>query len=127
MSAVDFMALVHEQLKHVEAPEVRRAYLEFASAGDSLNLEKRATGHGYIQREIRFERSGNWYFAAVLNKGWVLWYFRWPAFRDGLLDHEKTLQEFPEAEVTRENAIKIRVRSVEIATSIVLWLEGANS
>jgi hypothetical protein len=67
----------------VEEP-VRRAYLLLAHARLPDGLTVRPTGHGYIERELRFEQDGSWNYAAVLNQKWILWYFRKPALAAGV-------------------------------------------
>ncbi|WP_170390691.1 hypothetical protein [Ruegeria arenilitoris] len=87
----------------------RTAYQLFARANLPTALSSQLGGHGYIDRELRFSRDGRWYFAAVLNKSWVLWYFRRPAITDLGLSLDELVQTFPGAEVTSAAEVKVRV------------------
>ena len=79
---------LEEQLRDSAAVDVavRDAYLAFAHAQFLDGTTVRPAGHGYIERELRFEAKGDWLYSAVLNQKWVLWYFRKPALNAGLID-----------------------------------------
>ena len=83
---------LEEQLRAATAIDaaVRDAYLTFAHAHFPGGTTVRPAGHGYIERELRFEAKGDWLYSAVLNQKWVLWYFRKPALNAGLIDPGKT-------------------------------------
>lgn len=110
-----------EQLELPVDAQVREAYLAFAYATVPDGITIRPTGHGYIARELRFEANGKWLYSAVLNKGWVLWYFRKPALREGLVETTSTRNQFPDAEETKRGDIKLRVRSAEEAKAVLRW------
>lgn len=98
------------------------AYQLFGRANLPMALSPQFGGHGYIDRELRFVRDGRWYFAAVLNKSWVLWYFRRPAISDLGLSLDELVQTFPGAEVTSGNEVKVRVQDQVTAYAILGWL-----
>lgn len=114
---------VEEQLQ-VVGPEiaVRDAYLAFANAEPRNGITIRTAGHGYVANELRFEQDGRWLYSAVLNKRWVLWYFRRPAFTAGLVHQDATLARFPDAEVTNADEIKLRVRDVPTARAVIAFI-----
>jgi hypothetical protein len=51
---------------------VRAAYLTFAHARFPDGTTVRPAGHGFIERELRFESKGDRLYSAVLNQKWVL-------------------------------------------------------
>jgi hypothetical protein len=115
---------LEEQLREAASVDaaVRDAYLAFAHAQLPDGTTARPAGHGYIQRELRFEARGGWLYSAVLNKKWVLWYFRKPALNAGLVDAGKTKERFPGSEETSRGEIKLRVRSSPEARAVLKWI-----
>ena len=113
---------LHDHLRHPIDAAAREAYLTFANARLPEGLTVRATGHGYIARELRFEFQGKWLFSAVLNQKWVLWYFRKPAMNEGLVDPELTRARFQTAERNDRGEIKLRIRSSKEAVDVLEWI-----
>lgn len=111
-----------KQIGQDTSTAARTVYQLFARANVPTALSSQFGGHGYIDRELRFVRDGRWYFAAVLNKSWVLWYFRSPAISDLGLSLENLIQTFPGAEVTPSGEVKIRVHDPVTAYAIIGWL-----
>ena len=113
-----------EQLRAATAIDaaVRDAYLTFAHAHFPGGTTVRPAGHGFIERELRFEANGDWLYSAVLNQKWVLWYFRKPALNAGLIDPGKTKEHFPASEETSRGEIKLRVRSSPEALAVLKWV-----
>lgn len=103
---------------------VRAAFVTFAHADYPGGLTARMTSKGFISHDLRIEGGGNWYFSAVLNQGWVLWYFRKPAFRDGLADFDKVRAAFPAAHVTPAREISLRVRTADEAQAVIAHLRA---
>lgn len=113
---------LHEQLAGTIDNSVRAAYLLLANAKLPDGFHIRPAGHGYIERELRFELDERWYFSAVLNKSWVLWYFRRPALAGLAKDAEELLQIFPSAELTKKEEVKIRIQDLETAYAVLGWV-----
>ena len=115
---------LEEQLRDATAVDaaVRDAYLICAHAQFPDGTTVRPAGHGYIERELRFEAKGDWLYSAVLNQKWVLWYFRKPALNAGLIDPGKTKERFPASEETSRGEIKLRVRSSPEARAVLKWV-----
>lgn len=111
-----------EQIEWVTDDRIRQTYLVFAHAQLPYGYTIRPTNHGYIERELRIEQGHDWLFSAVLNKRWVLWYFRKPALKLGLLDAETTLARFQGAQMTGKGEISLRVTDPNTATMIVQWI-----
>ncbi|MFN3953344.1 MAG: hypothetical protein ACK4LQ_02755 [Pararhodobacter sp.] len=110
-----------QDAKSVEEP-VRRAYLMLAHARLPGGMTVRPSGHGYIERELRFEKDGSWQYAAVLNQKWILWYFRKPALATGLVDEPGILAQFPDAQRTALGEFKIRLRTPEAASNVLRYI-----
>ncbi|MGR3493311.1 MAG: hypothetical protein ACU0DW_14745 [Shimia sp.] len=115
---------LEEQLRDASAVDaaVRDAYLACAHAQFPNGITVRPSGHGYIERELRFEAEGDWLYSAVLNQKWVLWYFRKPALNAGHIDPGNTKERFPASEETSRGEIKIRVRSSSEARAVLKWI-----
>ncbi|MBW6419556.1 hypothetical protein [Celeribacter sp. PS-C1] len=119
--AIDENELVR-QLDDSITTSARTSYELFARAKFPTTLSAQFGGHGYIDRELRFHHNDRWYFAAVLNKSWVLWYFRRPAISDLGLSSSDLIQIFPAAEVTSGGEVKIRVQDQITAYALLGWL-----
>ena len=115
-------AKLDEQLNSEMDKSVRAIYLLLAHARLPDLMTVRPYGHGYISRELRFEVEGRWDFSAVLNKSWVLWYFRRPAFAALEENPEDLLRVFPSAELTGQNELKLRVHDQFTAFAILGWV-----
>ena len=111
-----------DHLSHAPEGSVREAFLAFAHADYPGNLTARATANGFKAQELRIERGDNWYFSAVLQADWVLFYFRKPAFRDGLVDPDEIEATFPEAHVTPKGEISLRVTDAAMAARVIAGL-----
>lgn len=108
------------------APEggVRDAFAAFAHAEYPGGLTARATSKGFIAHELRIEDGDFWYFSAVLNEEWVLWYFRKPAFRDHLVEADAVRAAFPTAHVTPKGEVSLRVRDAQTAQAVIAHLSA---
>jgi hypothetical protein len=115
---------LEEQLREATASDagVRDAYLTFAHARFPDGTTVRPAGHGFIERELRFEANGDWLYSAVLNQKWVLWYFRKPALNAALIDPGKTKEHFPASQETSRGEIKLRVSSSSEALAVLKWV-----
>jgi len=115
---------LEEQLRDSVAVDgaVRDAYLAFAHAQFLNGTTVRPAGHGYIERELRFEVKGDWLYSAVLNQKWVLWYFRKPGLNAGLIDRGETKERFPTSEETSRGELKLRVHSSGEASAVLQWI-----
>jgi hypothetical protein len=101
---------------------VRKAYLTLAHANLPDGMTVRPASHGFISRELRFEANGRWLYSAVLNRKWVLWYFRKPALNAGLVEMVPTRARFPESELTGGGEIKFKFRTAEEANAVLDWI-----
>ena len=119
--------LFAKHLAHAPEGGVRDAFLIFAHADYPGGLTARPTSKGFIDHDLRIEGGGNWYFSAVLNQGWVLWYFRKPAFRDGLAGFDATRAAFPDSKVSPSREITLRVRNAEAARAVIDHLNRIDS
>ena len=115
-------AKLHEQLADTFDERIRAVYLLLAQAKLPNGFEVRPTGHGFIKKELRFELGERWYFSAVLNKSWVLWYFRRPALAGLGIPPGELMKIFPSAELTNKEEVKLRVRNLETAYAVLGWM-----
>lgn len=111
-----------EQLTDPIEDDVRAVYLLLAHAKLPDGFHVRPAGHGFIEKELRFELDEQWYFSAILNKSWVLWYFRRPALTGLGKDAEELLQIFPSAELTKKREVKFRIHDLETAYAVLGWV-----
>ncbi len=102
--------------------DVRKAYLTLAHAKLPEGMTVRLASHGFISRELRFEANGQWLYSAVLNRKWVLWYFRKPAINAGFVQMALTRERFPESEVTGGGEIKLKLRTAGEANAVLDWI-----
>lgn len=102
----------------------REAFTLFAHAEYPGGLSARVTSKGFIAHDLRIEGGEQWYFSAVLNEDWVLWYFRKPAFRDGLVDAEAVRAAFPAAHQTPKGELSLRVADAETARAVIAHLRA---
>lgn len=101
---------------------VRSIYLTLANAKLPDSMTVRPDAHGYISRELRFEINSRWYYSAVLNQSWVLWYFRRPALSDLAIEPEELVQIFATAELTGKREVKLRIKDFVTAHAILGWM-----
>ena len=101
---------------------VRSIYLTLANAKPPESMTVRPDAHGYISRELRFEINSRWYYSAVLNQSWVLWYFRRPALSDLAIEPEELVQIFATAELTGKREVKLRIKDFVTAHAILGWM-----
>ena len=113
---------VQDQLKKPVDEIVRSIYVLLANSRFTNTLRARPTGHGFIENELRFELNDNWMCSAVLNRSWILWYFRRPLL--GRLGIEPTaiLRVFPNANVTNRNEVTLRISDLATAYAVLGWL-----
>ncbi len=113
---------LNEQVQEPCDATVKEVYLALAHATLPEGLTVRPTGHGYISRELRFETDGKWHYSAVLNKNWVLWYFRRPALKARKTDTGEIQMHFPDAEVTGQGEVKLRIHNMNSALAVLGWI-----
>lgn len=114
---------LHHQLSDPLDDRVRAIYLLLAQAKLPAGFQIRPTSNGYIEKELRFEIDGQWLFSAVLNKSWVLWYFRKPAFSRSESDANAVLQIFSDAKINEKNEVKLRIRDLKNAYAVLGWVQ----
>lgn len=114
-----------DHLSHAPQGGVRDAFSAFAHAEYPGGLTARATSNGFKAQELRIEKDETWYFSAVLNDEWVLFYFRKPAFRDKLIDGKTVRAAFPEARVTPKDELALRVTDLATAQAVIAQIRPA--
>jgi hypothetical protein len=117
---------LEEQLNATTDKAVAEIYRLLAKAHLPSGMVARPSSHGFIGRELRFETDGVWHYSAVLNQSWILWYFRRPAFRDGLIDMAATKAQFADHKDSGKGEIKLRISDIGLAQAVLDWI-GAQS
>ncbi len=116
---------LEKQLRDKKPEEaVAKAYRVLASA---RFFTVRPGDHGYIEHELRFEANGHWLYAAVLNKKWILWYFRKPALKQKLVEKSEIEAHFPAAEATKYGELKLRVFNAEEARAVLQFIDAESN
>ena len=110
-----------QEVKPVEEA-VREAFLMLAHAEPPTGMTVYPWGHGYIKCELRFEANGEWRYAAVLNKKWILWYFRNPALKSGIIGRDAIQDRFPQAVRRNDGEIKLKLYNAQEALSVLEYL-----
>lgn len=106
---------------------VRRAYMTLAYARLPDGMTVRPASHGFIERELRFEEGERWLYSAVLNRKWILWYFRKPALAAGCILQAATCSRFPGAEISSRGEIKLRLKTPVDAETVLSWIGAPRS
>jgi hypothetical protein len=119
MTATDSL---EDHLRDPVDDAVRAAYVALATARLPEGLTVRLTSQGFTARELRFERQGIWLYAAVLHPSWILWYFRRPAFREGLIEIDATKARFPDHKDGGTGEIKLRITDTAQASAVLTWI-----
>ena len=114
--------LLEEQLSQNCDQSTREIYRFLANAKLPRSMTVRPSQHGYISRELHFEVGGKWYFSAVLNQSWVLWYFRRPLLANLKTEPEELLELFPASEITGCREVKLRITNQATADAVCEWL-----
>lgn len=102
----------------------RAAWTHLASAPLPDGWSRELTQNGFTQHDLRFLRSEDWMFSAVLNQGWVLWYARRPAVRAGLVDPDAMTAAFPDSRTSTKGEIKLRLHDAAAARALLDWSMG---
>ena len=108
-------------------PDVREAYRMLANAQLPNGVDVWKGGHGTrIPCELRFGSESNnvSLYRAVLNKNWVLWYFRKPAMTAGLFDVRGVLAGFPNAEQTDLGEVTLKLHNTKDAHDVIKWINA---
>jgi hypothetical protein len=71
---------------------------------------------------LRIWREADFCFAAIPNDEWVLAYVRKPELRRGFLSYESVVAEFPDARLTSQGEVTLRIRDAATAER---WLSVA--
>lgn len=81
------------------------------------------------KKAVHFERGGKAYFAFTANNHWLLWYFRKPAFNDGLVDWDilrstfASISESDRADPQLAEAT-LRITSEHMAREVLNFVHG---
>ncbi|WP_019627875.1 hypothetical protein [Thioalkalivibrio sp. AKL10] len=106
--------LAGEWLQHIEAEDVADAFVYLVGQAAVVSgYECYATRKGDV-RDFRFYRAGSTEqpFAFIVNKRWLLFYFRTPAVRTGSYTFGKLHEAFDSAAENAAGEWTVKVRSI---------------
>ena len=93
-----------------------KAAFDVLFAGFSANpcFDVRAHEQGFLN-SLRIFRGDDFCFAAIPNDEWVLAYIRKPELQRGFLTHQSVMSVFPEARLTNNGEVTLRIRDAKTA------------
>jgi hypothetical protein len=110
-------------LAHVSDEGTKEAFLYlagFAATLESLTCHAQFKG---VVRDFRFySGSGEQPFSFIINKRWLLFYFRSTSVRSGRYDAKSLATLFPSMNINKRGEWTVRVASLHDATSLVAFL-----
>jgi hypothetical protein len=110
-------------LAHVSNSGTREAFLYlagFAATLEALTCHAQFKG---VVRDFRFySDSGEQPFSFIINRRWLLFYFRPPSVRSGRYDPEALKNLFPSMNINRRGEWTVRVASLQDAMRLVSFL-----
>ena len=116
--------LYPQWLAQVESKETKDAFRYMVGAASSL---KELTCHVQYKGEIsdfRFVDTSNQQpFSFIVNKRWLLFYFRAPSVRSGSYMLEELQQFLPTAEENARQEWKVRIHNIAEARALLNYLE----
>jgi hypothetical protein len=117
-------ALYNEWLGHVQVPEVKDAFAFLVcSAATMSTLSCHAQFKGVV-RDFRFMNEANEQpFSFIVNKNWLLFYFRAPSVRSGKYQFEDLSNQFPESNENNRGEWIVRLRTVADTRRLVKFLK----
>jgi hypothetical protein len=116
--------LYPEWLAHVETPGAKDAFIYLVGSAATLReLSCHAQFKGII-RDFRFINAKEEQpFSFIVNRKWLLFYFRAPSVRSGKYSRATLLKLFPECRENQRNEWTVRLRSTEDVRSLLRYLE----
>ena len=86
------------------------------------NFDVEYRSKGFIEHDLKICKSDKYLFGAILNKNWVLWYFRLPSFADDDLMARQIKNQFSEVVPNKIGELKLRIRNSDESRALVNWL-----
>ena len=99
------------------------AKMAFDTVVEGFSTSGAFTLHAHEQgflNSLRIHRGDDFCFAAIPNDDWILAYIRKPELRRGHLDPDAVLAQFPDARMTNNGEITLRIRDAATAGR---WLD----
>ena len=107
-------SLYPEWLAHVQTPEARDAFVFLVGYAAMLRRYTCHVQRKGVVRDFRFKSAdGTLPFAFVVNRRWLLFYFRLPSLGPVGFSPKRILSSFPEAKMNRRGEWTIRLHDVE--------------
>ena len=109
-------------LEYIAEDDAKKAYLYIIGASACLkDYVCYPLGHGFIGKDIRFEHNEKWYFSCVVNKKWLLFYFRPPCRNNPKYSHEAIVNNFPEVDKIKYT---LRILNIDMAIRVMSYISG---
>ena len=116
-------ALYTEWLEHVQVPEVKDAFsFLVGSAATMRTLTCHAQFKGVV-RDFRFLNQDNEQpFSFIVNRNWLLFYFRAPSVRSAKYAFAELKNQFIESNENNRGEWTVRLRTVDDARKLVKFI-----
>lgn len=89
-----------------------------------VGMSMNAHEQGFLN-SLRIYRDSDYCFAAVPNDEWVLAYIRKPELRRGRLTVDSVMAAFPEAHLTNQGEVTLRIRDAGTAARWLAMIRSA--
>jgi hypothetical protein len=107
-------ALYPEWLAHVQTPEARDAFVFLVGYGATLKRYTCYVQRKGVVRDFRFKSAdGKLPYAFIVNRKWLLFYFRLPNLGPGGFSPKSIVKSFPEAKLNRRGEWTVKLHDVE--------------
>lgn len=121
----------HDDLTaRIRLPEVRDAFDVLLFGLSGMGRFQLRPNVGGRKKALHVSSGRVSYFAVVANNRWLLWYFRWPGFRDGVFDWPNLRMAFANLERSgstrpdRQEAV-LRLRTPVDADAVLRYVRAA--
>jgi hypothetical protein len=121
----------HDDLtSRICAPEVCDAFHDLVAGLADMGRFDLRPNIGGRKKALQVSSGRVSYFAVVANNHWLLWYFRWPGFRDGVFDWPGLHAAFPDLQrsgATRPDRLEavLRLRTPAEADAVLRYVRAA--
>lgn len=119
------LLLIPSWFEYIKVHSVGQAYCQIVGrAASSLAFQCYAQKKGKV-RDLRFfDAYGNQYFAIIINKQSLLFYFRKPAIKIGDYNFEALQRAFPLAQLNAAKEWTVRLLNIEDVERLWLFIEN---
>jgi hypothetical protein len=117
--SLNYSVLLQEQAEHIELREVLNAYWYLIGFSECLSdFEPRPVRKGVLM-DYRYLRDGENWFAFIVNRKSLLFYFRSPSTRSGRWPKDELAKQFNEVLEPRSGEVTVRISSTNEARRLM--------